>query len=157
MTVTIQMRWVSWQKSRKLYQLNKHRVNGTHWENENHSKYEFSIDAIRSHTDNKIPMRRTSVKTILLDDKSTAKRATQHWAGEKEAKVTSGVWMGWTDGSRSDDSRVGAAAVCKLGDELRTSHRYLGTGNVAVFEAKLWAIWPVFGEMIMRSQSLLKH
>jgi hypothetical protein len=46
------------------------------------------------------------VKTIILDDKSTAKKAAQRWAREKEAKVGAGVWMWWTDGSRSDDGRV---------------------------------------------------
>jgi hypothetical protein len=53
------------------------------------------------------------VKTIILDDDGAAKRAVQCWAKEKEAKVRVGVWMWWTDRSRSDDSWVGAIAVCK--------------------------------------------
>jgi len=49
--------------------------------------------------------------TIILDDKSTAKRAAQWWAREKEVKVGAGVWMWWPDGSCSDNARVGEAAV----------------------------------------------
>ena len=53
------------------------------------------------------------VRTTILDDTTAAKRAVQRWAREKEAKVGAGVWMWLTDGSRSDDGRVGAAVVCK--------------------------------------------
>jgi len=53
------------------------------------------------------------VRTIILDNTTAAKRAAQHWAREKKAKIRAWVWMCWTDGSRSDDGRVGAAAVCK--------------------------------------------
>jgi len=80
------------------------------------------------------------VKTVILDDKSTAKSAAQRWAREKKAKVGAGVWMWWTDGSRSDDGRVGAAAVCKHGNEWRTRRSYPGTGRMEVFDAELWAI-----------------
>jgi len=80
------------------------------------------------------------VKTIILDDKSTAKRAAQCWAREKEAKVGAGVWMWWTDGSRSDDGRVGAAAVCKHGNQWRSRRSYLGTWPMEVFHAELSAI-----------------
>ena len=71
------------------------------------------------------------VITIILDGQSTAKRASKRWAREKEAKVNAGVWMWWTDGSPSDIVRVGAAVVCKHGDEWRTRHSYLGTGSVS--------------------------
>jgi len=43
------------------------------------------------------PSEEPVVKTIILDDESTAKRAAQCWAREKEAKVRAGVWMWWTD------------------------------------------------------------
>jgi hypothetical protein len=43
------------------------------------------------------------VRTVILDDAPAAKRAAQRWAREEEAKVGAGVWMWWTDGSRSDD------------------------------------------------------
>jgi len=60
------------------------------------------------------------VKTIILDDKSTAMSAPQPLAREKEANIEAGVWMWWTDGSRGDDGRVGAAAVCKHDNEWRS-------------------------------------
>jgi len=86
------------------------------------------------------------VKTIILDDDGAAKRAVQCWAKEKEAKVRVGVWMWWTDGSRYDDGRVGAVAVCKYGSQWRTRRSYLGTGYMDVFDAKLWAARLALGE-----------
>ena len=97
------------------------------------------------------------VKTIILDDKSTAKRAVQRWAREKEAKVGVGVWMWWTEGSHSDDGRVGAAAVCKHGTEWRTHRSYLGTGRMEVFDAELWAIGLALGETVKRRKRLQQH
>jgi hypothetical protein len=97
------------------------------------------------------------VKSIILDDKWTAKRAAQRWVRETAAKVRAGVWMWWTDRSRSDDGRVGASAVCKHGTEWRTSHRYLGTGRMEVLDAELWAIGIALGETVKRRESLLEH
>jgi len=97
------------------------------------------------------------VKTIILDDQCTAKKAAQHWARQKEAKVGAGVWMWWTDGSRSDDSPVGAAAVCKHGNEWRTRRSYLGTGRMEVFDAELWAIGLALGETVKRRERLQEH
>jgi hypothetical protein len=77
------------------------------------------------------------VRTAILDDATAAKRAAQRWAREKEAKVGAGIWMWRTDGSRSDDGQVGAAAVCKHRDEWRSHRSYLGTGRMVVFDAKL--------------------
>ena len=48
--------------------------------------------------------------------------------------------MWWTDGSRSDDGRVGAAAVCKRGNHWRSRHSYLSMGSMDAFNAELWAI-----------------
>jgi len=90
------------------------------------------------------------VTTIILDDRSTAKRAAQHWAREMEATVGVGVWMWWTDGSRSDDGRVGAAAMCKHSNEWRTCRSYLGTGCMKVFDAELLAIGLALGETVKR-------
>jgi ribonuclease HI len=47
--------------------------------------------------------------------------------------------MWWTDGSRSDDGRVGAAAVCNHSDQWRFNRSYLGTGRMEVFDANMWA------------------
>jgi len=84
------------------------------------------------------PCEEPVVRTIILDDDHTAaKRAAQCWAREKEAKVGAGLWMWWTDGSRSDDGRVGAAAVCKHGNQWRSRRGFLGTGRMEVFDAEL--------------------
>jgi len=97
------------------------------------------------------------VKTIILDNKSTAMRAAQRWAREKEAKVGAGVWMWWTYGSPSDDSRVGAAAEFKHGIEWRTRHSYLGTGRMEVFDAELWAIGLALRETFKRRDRHQQH
>jgi len=86
------------------------------------------------------PGKEPAVWTTILDDTAAAKSAAQRWAREKEAKIGGGVWMWWTNGSRSDDGRVGAAAVCKDGNQWRSHHRILGTGRMEVFEAELCAI-----------------
>jgi len=92
------------------------------------------------------------VQTISLDDKSTAKIAAQCWATKKEAKVGAGVWMWWTDGSHSDDGRVGAAAVCKHGKEWSTRLSHLSTGRMKVFDSELWAIGLALGETVKRRE-----
>ena len=68
---------------------------------------------------------------------SLAKSAAQRWAREKEAKIGAGVWMRWTDGSRSDDGQVGATAVCKQGNEWRSRRIVLGTRHIEVFDPEL--------------------
>ena len=83
------------------------------------------------------PGEEPAVRTTILDDTAAAKSAVQRWAREKEAKIGAGVWMWWTDGSRSDDGRVGAAAVCKHGNEWRCRRSFLGTGCMEVFDAEL--------------------
>jgi len=82
------------------------------------------------------PGEESVVSTVLLDDATAAKTAPQRWAREKEDKVGAGVWMWWTDGSRSDDGRVGAAAVCKHRDDGRSRCSYLGTGRMQDFGAE---------------------
>jgi len=59
------------------------------------------------------PGKEPVIRTTILEDTTAAKSAVQPWAGEKEAKIGAGVRMMWTDESRSEDGRVGAAAVCK--------------------------------------------
>jgi len=103
------------------------------------------------------PGEEPGVKTIILDDKSTAKRATQHWAKEKEAKVGVGVWMWWTDGSHSDNGRVGAAAMFNHGTEWRARCRYLDTGHMDLFDAELWAIGLTLGETVKKRETLQRH
>ena len=79
------------------------------------------------------PWKEAAVKTIIVDDKVAAKRATKQWAREKEGKVGSGVWMWWKDGSQTDDGRVGAMALYINGDGWTVYHSYLGKGE--------WRCW----------------
>jgi len=103
------------------------------------------------------PGEETVVRTVILDDATAAKTAAQRWAREEEAKVGAGVWMWWTDGSRSDDGRVGAAAVCKHRDQWRSRRSYLGTGRMEVFDAELWAIGLALEETIENRETLQRH
>jgi len=97
------------------------------------------------------------IRTIILDNDTAAKRAVERWAREKEAKVRAGVWMWWTDGSRSDDGRVGAAAVCKHVNQWRSRHRFLGTGRLEVFNAELRASGLALDVMIENKERLQRH
>jgi len=86
------------------------------------------------------PDQEPAVKTVIISDDTATKREAIRWARERHAKVGAGVWMWWTDGSRSDDGRVGAAAVCKHRDGWRAFRSHLGTGQMEVYDAELWAI-----------------
>jgi len=103
------------------------------------------------------PGEESVVRTVILDDATTASRAAYRWAREKEAKVGAGVWMWWTDGLRSDDGRVGAAAVCKHRDRLRCRRSYLGTGRMEVFDAELWGIGCVPEMTIEKRETTQRH
>jgi len=65
--------------------------------------------------------------------------------------------MWWTDGSRSHDGRVGAAAGCKHRNEWRFRCSFLGTGRMEAFDAKLWAIELALNVAIQNSKTLQKH
>jgi len=103
------------------------------------------------------PGEESVVRTIILDDDTAANRAAQRWAREKEAKVGAGVGMWWTDGSLSDDGRVGAAAVCKHGNQRRSRRCFQGTGRMEVFDAELWAIGLTLGVTIEKRETLQRH
>ena len=96
------------------------------------------------------------VRTTILDA-TGAKSAARRWAREKEATIGPGVWMWLTDGSRSDDGRVGAAAVCKHGNEWRYRCSFLGTGRMEVFDAELWAIGLLLDVVIEKKETLQEH
>jgi hypothetical protein len=81
-------------------------------------------------------------------------REAIRWAREREAKVAAGVRMWWMDGSRSDDGRVEAAAVCKDGDRWKAFRSHLGTGRMEVYDAELWAIGLAFLESERRRDTL---
>jgi ribonuclease HI len=65
--------------------------------------------------------------------------------------------MWWTDGSRSDDGRVGAAAVCKHRDGWRAFGSHLGTGRMVVYDAELWAIGRALRESVKKRDTLQTH
>jgi len=65
--------------------------------------------------------------------------------------------MWWTDGSRSDDGRVGATAVCKYGNQWRSRRSFLGTGRIEVFDAEMWAIGLALDLAIEKIDTLQKH
>ena len=65
--------------------------------------------------------------------------------------------MWWTDGSRSDDGRVGAAAVGEHGNEGRSRRSFLGTGRMEVFDAILWAIGLAHDGAIETREKLQRH
>ena len=103
------------------------------------------------------PGKEPAVRTTILDDTAAAKSAAHRWAREKEAKIGAGVWMWWTEGSRSDDGRVGAAAVCKHGNEWKSRHRFVGTGLMEVFDAELGAIGLALHVAIEMSDIMQMH
>jgi hypothetical protein len=103
------------------------------------------------------PGEEAAVRTTILDDTTAAKSTAKRWAREKEAKVGEEVWMWWTDGLRSDDGRVGAAAVCKHGNKWRSRRSLLGTGRMEVFDAELWAIGLALDVAIRKRETLQKH
>jgi len=74
------------------------------------------------------PHKEPAVKTVILSDDPAAKIEVKRWPSETEAKVGVGVWMWRTDGSRSDEGRVGAAAVCKLESIAQPSRHWLNGG-----------------------------
>jgi hypothetical protein len=103
------------------------------------------------------PGEQPAVRTTKLDVTAAAKSATQSWARETEANIAAGVITWGTDGSRSDDGRVGAAAVCTQGNEWRSHHSILGTGRVEVYDAELWAIGPALDVGIEKREPLQMH
>jgi hypothetical protein len=77
-------------------------------------------------------------------------------AAEKEAEVGMTALTWWTDRSRTDDGRVGAVAVSKHGTGWRAFYG-LGTGEMEVFDAGLWAIGIALRETIRRRGTLHTH
>jgi len=103
------------------------------------------------------PGEEPAVKTTILEDDTVAKRAAKLWAREKEGKAASGTWTWWTDGSRTDDGTVGAAAVCLNGDGWTVFRSYLCTGQMEVSDAELWAIEVTLRKPVARAEALRAH
>jgi hypothetical protein len=49
------------------------------------------------------PDEEPAVRNTFVDDTTAGRSAACCWARENEAKIRAGVWMWWTDKSRSDD------------------------------------------------------
>jgi len=103
------------------------------------------------------PGEKSVVRTTILDYTTADRSAAQHLAREKEAKVGAAVWMWWTDGSRSEDGRVEATAVCKHGNRWRSRRSFLGTGRVEVFDTELRAIGLALDMAIEKREKLQEH
>jgi len=65
--------------------------------------------------------------------------------------------MWWTDGSRTDDGRVGAAAVCKHRNQWSSRCSLLGTGSIEVVDADMCAIGLALDVAIKKRETLQKH
>ena len=101
------------------------------------------------------PAEEPAVKTVILSKDTAANKEVIRWARECEAKEAAGVWMKWTDGSRSDDSRVRAAAVCTHGDGWKAFSSHLGTRRMEVYDAVLGAIGLALGESVRNVASMV--
>jgi hypothetical protein len=102
--------------------------------------------------------RERTKKLNCLSIQREAKLYTKEREGkERETKVGTGVWIWWTDGSRSDDSRVGAAAVCKHRDGWRAFGSHLGTGRTEDYDAEMWAIGLALRESLKKWDTLRTH
>ena len=86
-----------------------------------------------------------------------AKRAAELWARVKRGKAESGVWTWWTDGSRTDDGKVGAASVCLNHDGWTVFRSSLGTRRMKVFDPELWAIAVALRKCVTRADGLRAH
>jgi len=73
------------------------------------------------------PDEEPAVKPVILSKGTMPKREAIPGARTREGNVGPGVWMWWTDGSPSNNGRVGAAAVGKHGDRWKTFCSHLRT------------------------------
>jgi len=103
------------------------------------------------------PGEEPAVRTTILHNSIAGKSAAKRWARQKETKIGAGVWMWWTDGSRSDDGRVQAAAECTHGTEWRSDGSVLGTARMEVFDTELWAIGLALDVAIEKREALHMH
>jgi hypothetical protein len=97
------------------------------------------------------------VESLILGNKGTAKSAAGCLAGENKAKVAARVWMWCTEGSRSEDGRVGAAAVLQHGNQWRTSHNDFSTEFMHILHAELLVIGFTLRETVKRRDRLEEY
>jgi hypothetical protein len=100
------------------------------------------------------PDEEPAVKKVILSEDTAARNEVIRYEREREAKVGAGGRVWWTDSSKSDDGRVGAAAMCKHGDHWITFHSHLGTRRVEVYDALLWVIGLALRESLRKRDPL---
>jgi len=61
------------------------------------------------------------------------------------------------DGSRTDDEKVGAAAVSPNGDGWTVFLSYLGTGRMQVFDGEVWVIGVALRKSVATTEALQVH
>lgn len=98
-----------------------------------------------------------AVKSVILSDDTVAKEDAKRWARDREAKVGARVRIWWTDKSRSNHVRVRAAVVCKDRDGWSASDSHLGTRQMEVYDAKLWAIRLTLHKSVRKWDTLQTH
>ena len=103
------------------------------------------------------PDEEPAVMAVILREDTAAMREGIRWARESEATLGAGVCMWWTDWSRSNDRRVGAAAVFKHVDRWTFFCGHLGTGQMEVHDAVRWAIGLALRESVRRRDTLQTH
>jgi len=103
------------------------------------------------------PGEKPAVKTTILEDDTEAKRAADLWAKEKAGESGSGTWSWWTDGSRTENERVGDSAMGLNRDGGTVFRSYPGTGRMEVFHAELWAIGVALWMSVAKAEALQAH
>jgi len=79
----------------------------------------------------------TSCEDQYTGRRTAAERGVELWARRKESKAGTGTWTWLTNGSQTDDARVGAAAVSWKGDGWMVTRSYVGKGQMGVFDTEL--------------------
>ena len=108
-------------------------------------------------TDHPPPGEESVVRTMILDNSTAAQSATQSCAREKQDKVGAVVWMWWRDASRSDDGRMGPAAVCNHINEGRSCRGFLRTRRTVDIDTELWPIGLALDVAIEQRDKLQTH
>ena len=98
-----------------------------------------------------------SVKIVIMSDDTADKGEAIRCARVREAKVGARVWMWCMDRFRSNDGRVGAAAVCNHKGGWKAFHSHLGTRQVEICDAELWAIGLALWESVGKRDTLQTH
>jgi hypothetical protein len=104
-----------------------------------------------------VPGEKPAVKTTILEDDAAAKRAAEQGAKRMGSQAGSGTWTGWTDGSRMDNGRVAASAVCLNRDGWTAFRSYIGLRQMQVFDPELWAIGLTLRKSDASTEALRTH